>query len=353
MSLSIGNKTYSNLNPGSSTTQTFSHEQNTGSSRILLVAFNINNTRSVTGITYDGTSMTERVALNDTDNSNVTYIFTLANPSEGTNDIVVTFGDSVSAGSSSLAAISFTGAEVGNTGSNIASATPNEQTLTVSENSVIYATGTSVFAQSNQYTIAGSSRPFEFSHTTGVPRIVRGAFSDTGLTSGSKDVVTRADGGNVSNCRIEIKEAIVTYDVIFDANIGIGTMDNQTFEEGETKTEAALREAEEEVGIPSEEITICGELSPLYVYPSNNIIYPIIGYLPYRPQLKLQLEEVEEAFTTPLSKLLDSKQIKRETWNVRDMELEVPFWKIHRVPLWGATAMICSELVAIFNEIQQ
>lgn len=118
----------------------------------------------------------------------------------------------------------------------------------------------------------------------------------------------------------------------------------------ETAIEAALRETNEEVGIKESDVQILGELSTLYVHPSQNMIYPVVGYLPYRPNFMLQEEEVAEAFTIPLSALLDPKNVKKEVWNIRDVPLHVPFWQLHSVPLWGATAMICSELISIISE---
>lgn len=120
-------------------------------------------------------------------------------------------------------------------------------------------------------------------------------------------------------------------------------------EPGETEVEAALREAHEEVGLENKDVHILGKLSDLYVSPSDNIITPIVGITQTLPTFSLQYEEVDEAFTVDIAYLLDKNNIKKECWNLRGYDLEVPFWDIHDVPLWGATAMICSELLEVIT----
>lgn len=121
-------------------------------------------------------------------------------------------------------------------------------------------------------------------------------------------------------------------------------------EPGETGIQAALRETQEEVGIDSEKINILGVLSELYVAPSDNLILPVIGVINFRPKLHLQQNEVEQAFTVPVTTLMDQKYLEIETWNIRDYTLQVPYWNIHEVPLWGATAMMCAELVEVLKD---
>lgn len=122
-------------------------------------------------------------------------------------------------------------------------------------------------------------------------------------------------------------------------------------ENNESARQTALRETFEEVGIEEKELTIVGELSPLYVAPSNAVIAPIVAYCAQIPEMNINPKEVEEVFFISLSELKDKKNIKTEIWNYKGLQMQVPFWNLHRTtPLWGATAMITSELLVLYEE---
>ncbi len=117
----------------------------------------------------------------------------------------------------------------------------------------------------------------------------------------------------------------------------------------ETDEVTALRETKEEVGI-SKDIEIIGRLSTLFVPPSKSLIIPIVGYMDYPPEISVNSDEVQEAFTIPFDYFLTNDYLKREVWNFNGKDVEVPFWNIHTTPLWGATAMILMELIEISKE---
>ena len=124
-------------------------------------------------------------------------------------------------------------------------------------------------------------------------------------------------------------------------------------EKDESATEAALRETEEEVGIDRKVIRYVAMLSTLYVPPSDSIIQPVVAYIENIPELKLSHDEVEEAFLIPLNKFIDETHFRKEPWNLNGLDIDVPFWDMHHsTPLWGATAMILSELIELFNIYQ-
>ena len=121
-------------------------------------------------------------------------------------------------------------------------------------------------------------------------------------------------------------------------------------EPGETNTETALREAREEVNINPDAVQILGELTGLYVYKSNNFVHPVVGYCSCKPTLLVDKKEVEEAFFVRLGDLTHDHYKTREIWEISNQQLEVPCWNIHDTPLWGATAMMLSELVELYKE---
>jgi 8-oxo-dGTP pyrophosphatase MutT (NUDIX family) len=120
-------------------------------------------------------------------------------------------------------------------------------------------------------------------------------------------------------------------------------------EYNENPIEAALRETWEEIGIEAKDIRIVGKLSELYVPPSNAIITPVVGFINSLPPLKINSDEVETAFLFGLSSLKSS--IKRAIWNFKGKDVDVPFWDVgQKTPLWGATAMILTELLIFIQE---
>lgn len=123
--------------------------------------------------------------------------------------------------------------------------------------------------------------------------------------------------------------------------------------EGETAVETALREAEEEIGVAPESVNIIGQLSDLYVSHSNNLVIPIVGFLNKRPEFKIDPREVEEVFAVELESLLHKKNLTVEDWDLRTNTYKVPYWDIHRVPLWGATAMMLNEFLELIREFKE
>lgn len=123
-------------------------------------------------------------------------------------------------------------------------------------------------------------------------------------------------------------------------------------EENESPVETALREAQEEVGISPSAVNVLGLLSDLYVSHSNNLVTPIVGYLTEEPELILNPREVEEAFTVELKSLVNKKNLTVENWDLQKYSYEVPYWDVHEVPLWGATAMILNELLDLYREFK-
>jgi 8-oxo-dGTP pyrophosphatase MutT (NUDIX family) len=118
----------------------------------------------------------------------------------------------------------------------------------------------------------------------------------------------------------------------------------------ETVEETALREAQEEIGLHPETVHIAGHLSNLYVGHSFNMVVPVVGFLMEKQDFTPNPNEVDEIIHVPLSQLSDENHIVKEEWNLRGVPYTVPYWDVHRVPLWGATAMMLSELVELYKE---
>lgn len=118
----------------------------------------------------------------------------------------------------------------------------------------------------------------------------------------------------------------------------------------ETIEETALREAQEEIGLHIQEAEIVGRLTPLYVGHSDNMVTPVIAMIRQKQKFTPNPNEVDEILAVPISDLIDKSKRIEEEWDLRGTPYHVPFWDIHRVPLWGATAMMMSELIELYKE---
>ena len=115
-------------------------------------------------------------------------------------------------------------------------------------------------------------------------------------------------------------------------------------EENETLEETAVREASEELGIDIKQIQVLGEpLSPIYIPVSDFRVTPFVAFTPVRPNVTAEPGEVLEIIETPLTAIVDEKNIHEEKWEMRDLSMMVPFFEINGHKVWGATGMILSE----------
>jgi 8-oxo-dGTP pyrophosphatase MutT (NUDIX family) len=112
-------------------------------------------------------------------------------------------------------------------------------------------------------------------------------------------------------------------------------------------TATALREAYEEVGVEPSLVTVLGSLSPLFVIASNYLVQPTVAWCPVRPDFRTDPYEVAALLETPLPLLLDPATLHRETWDLRGTAVEVPYYSVQGEAVWGATAMMLSELLSL------
>lgn len=117
----------------------------------------------------------------------------------------------------------------------------------------------------------------------------------------------------------------------------------------ESAAATALREVHEEVGVNPSRVELIGELTPLYIPISNFLVNPFVGYLPERPRLVPQASEVARTLELPLPEFFRDDVIEyRDKKLFNGMILkEVPHWVIGQESVWGATAMIVGELIAL------
>lgn len=114
----------------------------------------------------------------------------------------------------------------------------------------------------------------------------------------------------------------------------------------------ALREAWEEVGLGPSGIEVIGNLSAVYIPVSNFLVHPVVAVMPLPPEFRINRAEVLEIIETDCTVILDpgikANAVFKSSGGLR---IEAPYYQIKQHKIWGATAMILSELEVIFREI--
>ena len=116
---------------------------------------------------------------------------------------------------------------------------------------------------------------------------------------------------------------------------------------GESVEATALRETAEELGPDLGAVRVLGRLTPLYIPPSNYCIYPTVAFVPGTLAFRLQPEEVDELIEVPVDRLADPAAVRREVWHYGGRDVEVPFYEFEGHKIWGATAMVLAEFLAL------
>lgn len=116
----------------------------------------------------------------------------------------------------------------------------------------------------------------------------------------------------------------------------------------------ALRETHEEVGIPSNKVQIVRPFSKIYIPPSNFLVSPFLGISHEELSFIPDHIEVKHILEFPLVAFLDEKtltKVKMTTSYATD--IEVPAFMVEKYVVWGATAMMMSELKETIKEVLQ
>ncbi len=121
-------------------------------------------------------------------------------------------------------------------------------------------------------------------------------------------------------------------------------------ENDETYEDTALREAKEELRIVPEKVNILGQLTTLFIPPSNFEVFPFIGFTGERPEFMKDPKEVESIIEIDLPYLLSDECIKEKTMSLSaGFDFNVPYFDIKNEVVWGATAMVLFELREILR----
>lgn len=115
---------------------------------------------------------------------------------------------------------------------------------------------------------------------------------------------------------------------------------------------AALRETFEEIGVSSDKINVIRSFSSIYIPPSNFLVFPYMGVCTSELDFVLQNEEVSDIIELPLKMLLDDSIITFKTIDTSYAKsIKFPVFQIHDHTVWGATAMMLSELKDVLKMV--
>lgn len=122
--------------------------------------------------------------------------------------------------------------------------------------------------------------------------------------------------------------------------------------EDENLVRTALREAQEEIGVRVSDVKILGILTKLFIPPSNFYVQPVVGFMSRKPDFYPDPREVDKVIEISLDDLKNPSILGRKTLNVRGVEIDTPFYNVLETTVWGATAMMISELLMVVDSIE-
>jgi 8-oxo-dGTP pyrophosphatase MutT (NUDIX family) len=120
----------------------------------------------------------------------------------------------------------------------------------------------------------------------------------------------------------------------------------------ESVEQAALREAQEEIGVAPNTVEIIGRLTPVPIAVSGHLLHPVVGIAKERPAFSVAAPEVERLIEFPVARLMapdvvgSEQRVRRVTPQVVQT---IPYFDVAGVRIWGATAMVLAEFAALLD----
>jgi 8-oxo-dGTP pyrophosphatase MutT (NUDIX family) len=114
----------------------------------------------------------------------------------------------------------------------------------------------------------------------------------------------------------------------------------------------ALREMEEEVGVPRNEPILVRSLTQVYIPPSRFLVQPFLYYLNHRPEFIPEEREVSAVIEMPVAHLLSDESVVEGIIKMSNgISIKTPYFEYQGYRIWGATAMMLSELKALLKQL--
>ncbi|RFZ95822.1 CoA pyrophosphatase [Mucilaginibacter conchicola] len=111
--------------------------------------------------------------------------------------------------------------------------------------------------------------------------------------------------------------------------------------------QTALREANEEIGLVASDVRILGTLTEVFIGPSNFMMLPVLGYIPYRPNFVPDTREVEQIFEVDLEHFAAFGAVSISEISIPGDQVLTPHYSLDGHKVWGATAKAINELLSV------
>lgn len=111
----------------------------------------------------------------------------------------------------------------------------------------------------------------------------------------------------------------------------------------------ALRELQEEVGVPPERVTLIGRLPQVHQRMNNFIVSPFVGVLQPRTPLTIDATETAAVFTVPLAALVAAGAVHPGIETIGEVAIDTWVFDHGDLHVWGLTANILHDFVAAWN----
>lgn len=120
-------------------------------------------------------------------------------------------------------------------------------------------------------------------------------------------------------------------------------------EAGESFEQTALRESHEEVALDARAVRVLGRLTPLDIPVSGFRLHPIVAFTSERPALQPADAEVDRILEVPVATLLEPSTVEWQMMTRGAATFEVPAFRVSHAVIWGATAMVLAEFLALLG----
>ena len=115
--------------------------------------------------------------------------------------------------------------------------------------------------------------------------------------------------------------------------------------------QTARRETQEEIGVLGANVRIIGSMSKLDIKVSNHVVLPVIGFMDRKPIFTPHPCEVAEIIQISLVDLFKDNVVKEKKLQIGGVTLRAPYYDVDDRFIWGATAMIINELIALIKKL--
>jgi 8-oxo-dGTP pyrophosphatase MutT (NUDIX family) len=116
--------------------------------------------------------------------------------------------------------------------------------------------------------------------------------------------------------------------------------------------DTAIRETKEEIGVALSQEHFCCSLSPIYIPPSHFLVSPQVFFMQQITEFTKDVREVKEIVEVPLIQLfLADNKTNKDIATSQGLIKNIPAYTLNEKIVWGATAVILSELEQILNQM--